>query len=72
MVGYWQSMEAAAILNEVHEESRAKSLPDLVLAGTWRVGEVSRLEHTFHRDFEISPFQLHYLWIDLRPDASVE
>jgi hypothetical protein len=70
MVGYWQSMEGDPLLGEIHEESRKKPLPDLLLLGVWKTGEVSRLEHTFTRSFEISPFRLHHLWLDLRPALS--
>ena len=66
MVGYWQSMEAEQVLNEVNDEARKNSLPDLFLIGAWNFGAVSRLEHAFDRPFEVSPFRLHHLWIDLR------
>ena len=64
MVGYCQSMESAQVLKEVNEEVRRNSLPDLVRNGTHGGGD--RLEHTFERSFEVSPFQLRHLWIDLR------
>jgi hypothetical protein len=67
MVGYWQSMEAAHVLEEVNEESHKSGLPDLRLTGSWKSGGVSHLEHTFERPFDISPFRLRHLWIDLRP-----
>lgn len=67
MVGYWQSMEAAQVLDEVNEESHKSDLPDLLLTGSWKSGGVSHLEHTFERPFDISPFRLRHLWIDLRP-----
>ena len=66
MVGYWQSMEAAKVLKEVNEESHKSDLPDLHLTGSWKSGGVSHLEHTFERPFDISPFRLRHLWIDLR------
>jgi hypothetical protein len=66
MIGYWQSMESTEVLGEVNDECRKESLPDLVLNGAWKAGDVNRLEHTFDRPFEISPFRLHHLWIDLR------
>lgn len=66
MIGYWQSMEASEVLSEVNDGCRKKSLPDLILNGSWKAGDVNRLEHTFDRPFEISPFRLHHLWIDLR------
>jgi hypothetical protein len=66
MVGYWQSMEASEVLGEANEGCRKKSLPELILVGSWNSGGVSRFDHTFERPFEISPFRLHHLWIDLR------
>ena len=66
MIGYWQSMEASDILSEVNDGCGKTSLPALVLNGSWKTGDVSRLEHTFDRPFEISPFRLHHVWIDLR------
>jgi hypothetical protein len=69
MVGYWQSMEAHEVLAEVHDESQKKPLPDLMLIDTWKPNDVSRLEHTFVRSFELSPFRLHHLWVDLRSTA---
>jgi hypothetical protein len=66
MVGYWQSMEADEILTEVTDELRKNLLPDLVRKGNWNVCAVSQLEHSFERPFNISPFQLRHLWIDLR------
>jgi len=66
MIGYWQNMEETQVLNEVNDESRKNSLPNLILLGAWGFGAVSRLEHVFERPVEISPFRLHHLWIDLR------
>jgi hypothetical protein len=66
MVGYWQSMEASEIRSEVNDGCRQKSLPDLILLEAWNPGDISCLEHTFERPFEISPFKLHHLWVDLR------
>lgn len=70
MVGYWQSMEGGEVLTEIHEESRKLSLPNLVLVGNWNVGAVTRLDHSFERPFEVSPFRLHHLWVDIRPATS--
>lgn len=70
MVGYWQSMEAHDVLSEVNEETRKNSLPALALAGAWNPGGISRCEHSFERTFEMSPFHLHHLWIDLRKNDS--
>jgi hypothetical protein len=66
MIGYWQSMDAKQVLKEVNDEARKKSLPDLVLVGNWKSKEANRLTHTFERSFDISPFELFHLWIDLR------
>jgi len=66
MVGYWQSSEPNAVLNEVNAESHKHSMPDLIIIGAWNVRAVSRMEHIFERSIEVSPFKLHHLWIDLR------
>lgn len=66
MIGYWQDMEAHEVLSEVNEEARKNSLPDLVLAGEWNPRGISRCEHSFERTFDMSPFHLHHMWIDLR------
>jgi hypothetical protein len=65
MVGYCQSMGPEKVLVEVNDEVRRNTLPDLVHSATLAAGG-DRLEHTFERPFEISPFKLHHLWIDLR------
>lgn len=67
MVGYWQTMDGGQVLDEINQESHNNSLPDLTLIGAWTIGGVSNLAHTFDRPFEISPFTLRHLWIDLRP-----
>jgi hypothetical protein len=73
MVGYWQSMDEAAVLEEVHVKSRAELLPDLGLIGKWEKRGVSHLEHEFDRTIEISPFRLYHQWVDLRvPGKSYE
>jgi hypothetical protein len=59
-------MDAKQVLKEVNDEARKKSIPDLILVGNWKSKEVNRLEHTFERPFDISPFELRHLWIDLR------
>jgi hypothetical protein len=66
MIGYWQSMDARQVLKEVNDEARKKSLPDLILVGNWKSKEANHLEHAFERPFDISPFELRHLWIDLR------
>jgi N-6 DNA Methylase len=66
MVGYWQSMEASEVLSETNEGCLKKAFPNLMLVGDWNSGGASRLDHTFNRPFEISPFRLHHLWVDLR------
>jgi hypothetical protein len=66
MVGYWQSMEAEQILDEVNSISRKHSLAVLILDGAWNHGGVSTLGQTFERTFEVSPFHLHHFWVDVR------
>jgi hypothetical protein len=66
MVGYWQAMEAEQVLREVNAVARKNALTELALEGTWNYAGVSTLGHTFERSFEVSPFHLHHLWVDLR------
>jgi hypothetical protein len=68
MIGYWQSMEGTQLLNEINQACSASSFPALVLLGTWNHGATSRFQHTFARTFEVSPFRLLHLWIDLKFD----
>jgi hypothetical protein len=70
MVGYWQNMETDELLSEVNEGCHKKSFPDLMLVGSWNPNGVSRFEHTFDRAFEMSPFRLLHIWIDLRSQQS--
>lgn len=66
MVGYCQSMDLEEILTEVTDITRKNTFPDMVRNGNWKALAVSRLAHTFERAFEVSPFQLFHLWVDLR------
>lgn len=66
MVGYWQNMEPHDVLSEVNEEGSRNALPPLVLDGLWSPGGVSRFAHVLDRPFEVTPFTLKHLWVDLR------
>ena len=66
MLGYWQSMEGMEVLREVNEGCYRRSIPNLVLVGSWFSKGISKFEHDLVRPFPISPFKLHHLWIDLR------
>lgn len=66
MVGYWQDMDAHDILNEINGEIQKSAMPHIILLGGWKSASVSRGNHAFDRAFEMSPFNLHHLWIDLR------
>ncbi|MFN7923876.1 MAG: hypothetical protein U0Q16_27485 [Bryobacteraceae bacterium] len=67
MVGYWQSMEPADVHCEVNDECSNATLSGLTLNGLWNSGGISRCSHVLTRPFEVSPFTLYHLWIDLRP-----
>ena len=67
MLGYWQSMEGKEVLREVNEGCYRRSIPNLLLVGPWSSKGISKFEHDLVRPFQISPFKLHHLWIDLRP-----
>jgi hypothetical protein len=66
MIGYMQSMELDDVLGEVNAELRKNSLSDIACKRGWRPSDVSHLEHSFDRPFEVSPFSLKHLWVDLR------
>ena len=66
MLGYWQSMEGEEVLREVNEGCHRRSIPNLVLVGSWSSKGIGSFEHDLKRPFPISPFKLHHLWIDLR------
>ena len=66
MLGYWQSMEGIEVLREVNEGCHHRSIPNLMLVGSCSSNGISKFEHDLERPFQISPFKLHHLWIDLR------
>jgi hypothetical protein len=66
MVGYWQSMEGKDVVQEVNEGCKSLSLPALALVKGSNHDSIVRLEHSLERTFEVSPFRLHHLWVDLR------
>ena len=66
MLGYWQSMEGKEVLREVNEGCCRRSIPSLVLVGSCSSKGISKFEHDLERPFQISPFKLRHLWIDLR------
>ena len=66
MLGYWQSMNQKDLFAEVTDICHSHSIPALLLVGTWNCAGVTKFEHTLTRPFEISPFRLFHLWIDLR------
>jgi hypothetical protein len=65
MVGYLRQMESGQVLKEVNDESRKMLLPELMLIGAWNFDKVNHLEHSFERSFDVSPFQIRHLWIQL-------
>ena len=60
-------MEEKDVLREVNKGCRRRSIPGLVLVGSWSSKGISKFEHDLVRPFQISPFKLRHLWIDLRP-----
>ena len=66
MLGYWQSMEGEDVLREVNQGCQSHSIPKLMVVGDWTSKGISKFEHELKRQFPITPFTLHHLWIDLR------
>lgn len=69
MVGYIQSMEIDEILNEVNNYGRANAVTAIIPSGEWQ-SDISRLQHTFDRQLERTPFHLEHFWVDLRNHSS--
>ncbi len=67
MIALVQSMEFAAIHDEVNAHAQAMGHPVLTLdSDGWQTQGISQLEHQFPRSFPISPFRLTHLWLDIR------
>jgi hypothetical protein len=66
MIGYIQSMAHNAILTEVNQHGRAAGMPAIVCTAAWVVHGVTRLDgQSITRVFQVSPFTLHHLWLDI-------
>jgi len=67
MVGYWQDMDADAVLKEVNEAAIKRGLNRLNLGRQgWQTGGVTTLDHKCERPFPVSPILISHLWADLR------
>lgn len=68
MIGYIEDMESESILNEVNQaiDSQLKIATLTKCSESWQASQPMRLEHSFERPFEQSPFTLHHFWIDLK------
>ncbi|MBN2093608.1 hypothetical protein JW964_28560 [candidate division KSB1 bacterium] len=69
MIGYVQSMSFGEILDEINTEIKinAEEISTLVPPKSgWTESGVSEIEQMLTRVFQISPFVLWHLWIDLR------
>lgn len=67
IVGYIESMDSDAIVDEVNIAAAAAGLSAIVRNGP-PAPPLHHLEHTFHRTFQVTPFRLVHLWIE-RPDG---
>jgi hypothetical protein len=74
MIGYVESMELEDILDDVNTNIRIAStsawpISELELSSEgWKENGVTNLFHPepIPRPFEVSPFTLRHLWVDLR------
>lgn len=67
MIGYLQDLDHDAVLSEVNVAIVKEGLPSIAREGdAWVVGSVTYLAHSFDREYEVSPFRLQHLWLDLR------
>ncbi len=67
MIGYVQSSSYDLILQQVNGHARSAGLPEIGRLDSGWQPITSNLQHEFDRPFEISPFRLLHLWVDLRP-----
>lgn len=70
MVGYWQNMSRGAILAEVNAALQSIGLPDLVFNNE-PSDSLHQTDQTLNRSFEISPYRLRHLWLDMRSAEAV-
>ena len=66
MVGYVESLTPPQIVTEVNQTLKSLSLPKLSQLQSTS-NSLTEMEHSLKRPFEVSPFRLVHLWIDLRP-----
>lgn len=67
MIGYVQTMELPDILTEVNQFGNHQGVTEIALSsGGWQGDGVSSLGHQFERPFQISPFYLKHMWVDIR------
>ena len=66
MLGYWQSMNEVDLFREVNDACQTRSVPALFLVGSWNCEGITRFEHSLIRPFNVSPFKLYHLWVDVR------
>ena len=65
MVGYWQNMTQTAVLAEVNAELSTLGLPNLVFNDNTQ-GSIHQTDQILQRPFNMSPYQLRHVWVDLR------
>ena len=70
MIGYLQSMQPNAVLNEVNKAAEVAGFPAISRPEIWRSNDVTRLPpQEFGRSFPVEAFRLRHLWVDLRDSA---
>lgn len=68
MIGYIQTMDPDAILEEVNKSGKDRGIPSLArAANAWLTGQANRLKQApLDRQFETTQVELAHFWIDLR------
>jgi len=73
MIGYVQKLgpnDALSfddILSRVNAANQSRNLGLITLLTTqWSLHNVTRLHQSLTRQFPVTPFQLHHLWLDTR------
>lgn len=67
IVGYWQGGVVQKLYTEVAVAASSRELSTISrVSRKWRPRGVTQLTQTIERTFEVSPFRLIHLWLDLR------
>lgn len=71
MVGYWQNMTRNAVLTDINSALTSIGLPTLEFTDE-PSGLLHQTDQMLRRPFDISPYQLRHLWLDMRSTEAIK